>query len=139
MEIKQGTARLYDRIFDFDDVDSLNEFIYREACNGDYKVRKLPKRNVWRVYMGMVEVLEKGDEVHAVFRKYGKHEIIGTITNIEFDQHGLDGCWISIKVKEFTNKKDSLYKISKELVDKGWYNIMCPREDVWKDDGWKEE
>ncbi|MCK9577776.1 hypothetical protein SDC9_158202 [bioreactor metagenome] len=37
-----------------------------------------------------------GDKVRAIFRKYGRHEFIGIIKEIETDKHALPGTWVSV-------------------------------------------
>ena len=39
---------------------------------------------------------ELGEIVYAIFRKYKKYHLIGVITEISYNEHALDGWWISI-------------------------------------------
>ncbi len=81
----------------------------------------------------MPKELKQGDTVNAIFRRYGNHHITGIVNEVSHNQHGLDGYWVSIKVKEFKDKQDSFYHTFKNLVDTGTYNVLCPIADVWKD------
>lgn len=137
MEIKRSTTVIRERILDFENEQELNNYIQdpkNDVFAGDFKVRKMPKSDHRRIYIPVAETIAVGDQVHAIFRKYGNHEILGTVTGIQFDENMLEGCWISIKVKEFVNKSSNMAKLCKDLVDKGWYNILCPREDIWKEE-----
>ena len=44
------------------------------------------------------EEIRIDDKVKAIFRKYGRHEIIGTVYEISTDENALRGTWVSIKV-----------------------------------------
>lgn len=44
------------------------------------------------------EELKLGDKVKAIFRKYGKHTVIGEVWEISTDEHALTETWVSIKV-----------------------------------------
>ena len=46
------------------------------------------------------EELKLNDKVKAIFRKYGRHEIIGTVYEITTDENALQGTWVSIKVTD---------------------------------------
>ena len=44
------------------------------------------------------EGLKLGNKVKALFRKYGKHTVIGEVWEISTDEHALSGTWVSIRV-----------------------------------------
>lgn len=52
------------------------------------------------------EDIKVGATVKAIFRKYGKHIITGTVIEICSNEHALDGDWIGIKVIS-GDKKDA--------------------------------
>lgn len=139
MEIKKSTAILKEEILDFENEQELMNYIHdpkNDVFGGDFKIRKMPKSDRRRLYTPVVETINVGDVVHAFmsYSFYGRIEITGTVLNVQFDENYLDGCWISIKVKEFVKKGTEISKHYQHLVDKGWYNILCPREDVWKEE-----
>lgn len=71
------------------------------------------------------EELKLGDKVKAIFRKYGKHVVIGEVWEISTDEHALDGTWVSIKV---TGGDMSDKHVSWMVVNK--MNVMVPISDV---------
>ena len=139
MEIKKSTAVLKEEILEFENEQELMNYIHNpknDVFGGDFKIRKMPGSEHRRLYMGVVETVDVGDIVHANmgYKNHVKQEIVGTVTGVQFDENFLEGCWISIKVKEFVNKKSKIAGLYQNLVDKGWYNILCPRADVWKEE-----
>lgn len=46
------------------------------------------------------EDIETGFIVKAVFRKYGKHIIVGEAIEICTNEHGLDGDWAALELLE---------------------------------------
>ena len=44
------------------------------------------------------EELKLGDVVKAIFRKYGKHKVIGIVDEIFTNEHAFAGDWVGIKV-----------------------------------------
>ena len=71
------------------------------------------------------EELKLGDKVKAIFRKYGKHIVIGEVWEISTDEHALDGTWVSIKV---TGGDMSDKHVSWMVANK--MNVMVPVSDV---------
>ena len=71
------------------------------------------------------EELKLGDKVKAIFRKYGKHIVIGEVWEISTDEHALDGTWVSIKV---TGGDMSDKHVSWMVANK--MNILVPISDV---------
>ena len=71
------------------------------------------------------EELKLGDKVKAIFRKYGKHIVIGGVWGISTDEHALDGTWVSIKV---TGGDMSDKHVSWMVANK--MNVMVPVSDV---------
>lgn len=71
------------------------------------------------------EELKLGNKVKAIFRKYGKHIVIGEVWEISTDEHALDGTWVSIKV---TGGDMSDKHISWMVANK--MNVMVPISDV---------
>lgn len=71
------------------------------------------------------EELKLGDKVKAIFRKYGKHIVIGEVWEISTDEHALDGTWVSIKV---TGGDMSDKHVSWMVANK--INVMVPISDV---------
>ncbi|MBR1817407.1 MAG: hypothetical protein IJ772_01020 [Bacilli bacterium] len=71
------------------------------------------------------EELKLGDKVKAIFRKYGKHIVIGEVWEISTDEHALDGTWVSIKV---TGGDMSDKHVSWMVANK--MNVMVPISDV---------
>ena len=71
------------------------------------------------------EQIKVGDRVKAVFRKYGKHIVIGDVFEISTDEHALKGTWVSIKVTDGdTNDKQVRLMIQEQI------NVMVPLKDV---------
>lgn len=69
--------------------------------------------------------LKVGDKVVAVFRKYGKHKVVGKITEISTDEHGLPGTWVSIRVSGGDIKdRQVVWLIQHSML------VMIPIEDV---------
>ena len=71
------------------------------------------------------EGLKLGNKVKAIFRKYGKHIVIGEVWEISTDEHALDGTWVSIKV---TGGDMSDKHVSWMVANK--MNVMVPISDV---------
>lgn len=71
------------------------------------------------------EELKLGDKVKAIFRKYGKHTVIGEVWEISTDEHALTGTWVSIKV---TGGDMSDKHVSWMVANK--MNVMVPISDV---------
>lgn len=71
------------------------------------------------------EQIKVGDRVKAVFRKYGKHIVVGDVFEISTDEHALKGTWVSIKVTGGdTNDKQVRLMIQEQI------NVMVPLKDV---------
>ena len=71
------------------------------------------------------EELKFGDKVKAIFRKYGKHIVIGEVWEISTDEHALDGTWVSIKVTGGDmNDKHVSWMVANKM------NVMVPISDV---------
>lgn len=71
------------------------------------------------------EELKLGNKVKAIFRKYGKHIVIGEVWEISTDEHALAGTWVSIKV---TGGDMSDKHVSWMVANK--MNILVPISDV---------
>ena len=71
------------------------------------------------------EEIRIGDKVKAIFRKYGKHTVIGEVFEISTDEHALEGTWVSIRVTggDMTDKSVA-YMVANRI------NIMVPIKDV---------
>jgi len=71
------------------------------------------------------EELKLGDKVKAIFRKYGKHTVIGEVWEISTDEHPLSGTWVSIRVSggDMSDKHVSWMVANK-------MNVMVPVSDV---------
>ena len=67
-----------------------------------------------------------GDKVNAIFHKYGSHKVIGVVTEVSKNEHGLDDTWVSIKVTDGDRKDKSIDL----MFQYGNLNIMCPIRDV---------
>ena len=71
------------------------------------------------------EELKLGDKVKAIFRKYGKHIVIGEVWEISTDEHALTGTWVSIKVTGGDmNDKHVSWMVANKI------NVMVPISDV---------
>lgn len=69
--------------------------------------------------------IKNGDIVKAIFRKYGKHTIIGKVWEISLDETPLPGVWVSIRVLDGDkNDKAVLLMIQNRI------NVMVPISDV---------
>ena len=65
------------------------------------------------------------DKVRAIFKKYGRHEVIGTVFEISTDEHDLSGTWISIRVTGGNMEdKQVAYMVANRI------NVMVPISDV---------
>lgn len=66
-----------------------------------------------------------GDTVRAIFFKYGKHLVSGTVFEISTDEHALKGTWVSIKVTggDLTDKTVR-YMVQERI------NVMVPIQDI---------
>ena len=71
------------------------------------------------------EQIKVGDKVKAIFRKYGKHTVIGEVFEISTDEHALEGTWVSIRVTggDMTDKSVA-YMVANRI------NVMVPIKDV---------
>lgn len=69
--------------------------------------------------------IKLGDKVKAVFRKYGKHIIIGTVFEISEDEHALNGTWVSIKVTGGNMNDPHVGWLVKNNI-----NVLVPISDV---------
>ena len=71
------------------------------------------------------EQLKIDDQVKAIFRKYGCHEVIGTVFEISTDEHALSGTWVSIRVTGGNmNDKQVAWMVANRI------NVMVPVKDV---------
>lgn len=71
------------------------------------------------------EQIKIGGKVKATFRKYGRHEIIGTVFEISTDEPALGGTWVSIRVTGGDmNDKNVAYMVANRI------NVMVPIKDV---------
>ena len=71
------------------------------------------------------EELKVGQIVKAIFRKYGKHTVVGEVFEIGTDEHALKGTWVSIKV---TGGDMSDKQVSWMVANR--INVMVPASDV---------
>lgn len=73
------------------------------------------------------EDLKLGNKVKAIFRKYGKHIVIGEVWEISTDEHALSGTWVSIRISggDMSDKHVSWMVANK-------INVMVPVSDVKK-------
>ena len=71
------------------------------------------------------EQIKVGDRVKAVFRKYGKHIVIGDVFEISTDEHALKGTWVSIKVTGGDKNDKQVRLMIQEQI-----NVMVPLKDV---------
>ena len=71
------------------------------------------------------EQIKVGDKVKAIFRKYGRHTVIGEVFEISTDEHALEGTWVSIRVTggDMTDKSVA-YMVANRI------NVMVPVSDV---------
>ena len=71
------------------------------------------------------EEIKIGQKVKAIFRKYGKHTVIGEVFEISTDEHALEGTWVSIRVTggDMTDKSVA-YMVANRI------NVMVPVRDV---------
>ena len=71
------------------------------------------------------EELKLGNKVKAIFRKYGKHIVIGEVWEISTDEHALSGTWVSIRVSGGDmSDKHVAYMVANK------FNVMVPIKDV---------
>jgi len=71
------------------------------------------------------EQLKIDDQVKAIFRKYGRHGVIGTVFEISTDEHALSGTWVSIRVTGGNmNDKQVAWMVANRI------NVMVPVKDV---------
>lgn len=71
------------------------------------------------------EEIKIGSKVKAIFRKYGKHTVIGEAFEISTDEHALHGTWVSIKVTGGDmNDKQVSWMVANRI------NVMVPVSDV---------
>lgn len=69
--------------------------------------------------------IKHDDIVKAIFRKYGRHIVIGKVFEISTDEHALKGTWISIRVTGGdTNDKHVAWMVTNKI------NVMVPVSDV---------
>ena len=71
------------------------------------------------------EELKVGDKVKAIFRKYGRHDIIGEAWNIATDENALQGTWVSIRVTGGNMNDPHVSWLVRNKV-----NILVPISDV---------
>lgn len=71
------------------------------------------------------EELKLGDKVKAIFRKYGKHTVIGEVWEISTDEHALSGTWVSIRVSggDMSDKHVAFMATNK-------FDVLVPIKDV---------
>ena len=71
------------------------------------------------------EDLKLGDNVKAIFRKYGRHLIYGKVNEISTDEHAREGTWVGIKV----TGGDRNDKVVNTMI---WYkhSVLVPLKDV---------
>lgn len=71
------------------------------------------------------EQIKFNDKVRAIFKKYGRHEVIGTVFEISTDEHALEGTWVSIRVTggDMTDKSVA-YMVANRI------NVMVPVSDI---------
>ena len=69
--------------------------------------------------------LKLGDKVKAIFRKYGKHTVIGEVWEISTDEHALSGTWVSIRVSggDMSDKHVAFMATNK-------FDVLVPIKDV---------
>ena len=72
-----------------------------------------------------INEIKKGDFVKAIFRKYGRHVVIGKVWEISSDETPLPGVWVSLRVVD-GDKKD---KIVIAMIENK-INVMVPIKDV---------
>ena len=66
-----------------------------------------------------------GNKVKVIFRKYGKHIVIGEVFEISTNEHGLKGNWISLTVGSGdVSDKQVQWMIQNRI------NVMVPASDV---------
>ena len=71
------------------------------------------------------EQIKIDDKVRAIFRKDGRHEVIGTVCEISTDEHALEGTWVSIRVTGGNmDDKNVAYMVANRI------NVMVPIKDV---------
>ena len=72
-----------------------------------------------------IKEVKVGDKVQAVFRKYGRHTVIGEVFEVSTDEHALDGTWVSIKVTggEMIDKSVA-FMVANQI------NVMVPISDI---------
>lgn len=66
-----------------------------------------------------------GDTAKAIFRKYGKHIVLGEIFEISTDEHGLKGTWVSIKLTSGDPKDKQVNWMIENKI-----NVIVPASDV---------
>ncbi len=68
-----------------------------------------------------------GDNVEAIFMKYGEHKFIGVITGIHTNIKSLNGVWISVlPMKEEENDEISKLLVSNKI------EVMVPLKNIRK-------
>lgn len=71
------------------------------------------------------EQIKIDDKVKAIFHKYGRHEVIGTVFEISTDEHALEGTWVSVRVTGGNmDDKNVAYMVANRI------NVMVPTKDV---------
>lgn len=71
------------------------------------------------------EGLKLGNKVKAIFRKYGKHTVIGEVWEISTDEHALSGTWVSIRVSGGDMSDKHVSWMVANIM-----NVMVPVSDV---------
>jgi len=71
------------------------------------------------------EELKLNDKVKAIFRKYGRHIVVGTVFEISTDEHALKGTWVSIKVTGGNMNDPHVGWLVKNNI-----NVLVPISDV---------
>ena len=66
-----------------------------------------------------------GDTAKAIFRKYGKHIVVGVVFEISTDEHGLNGEWVSLTVGSGDVSDKQVQCMIENKI-----NVMVPVSDV---------
>ena len=68
-----------------------------------------------------------GDTVQAIFRKYGRHTIVGEVFEVCKDEHSLPGTWVGIKVIGGDLQDSSVQRmVAMKLA------VLVPEKDIQK-------
>ena len=71
------------------------------------------------------EEIKIADKVKAIFRKYGKHIVVGTVFEISENKHALQGTWVSIKVTGGDPKDNQVNWMIQNRI-----NVLVPLSDI---------